>query len=382
MWRFPLRGSRVSVGIGLQTLDRKPLTKSIVAVYKILQTPKLHRHIPYTPFCSAAAAQVNREPQRSSSSNSSTRASSRYWQDVSTSTGTDINSSGAQGNRRRTSKFSSGRDPDSSSSSSSSRGNPRLSLFYKDVISLSSSQEVLSFANRIIASYALNRHDLLLLLQQLAVLQHVRSSSSSFNAFWIRAAAALQAHKTDAHLLRLSFLYLADAKCANAVVDLLPLLHPHVATFTVLELSDIFWRFSVLSLSLQRAAAAAGQSKLKIKFDDAPKLFQLVVDKACEVLGRVEASEGLGFRVFSPSQTGCVDDLSFEEIQILLQVFEAIGMADPAFTATLQTELQRIATLTGGHSNTAAPRRKKFKTKEKRVSMTDPLPSYSPNRKP
>lgn len=109
----------------------------------------------------------------------------------------------------------------------------------------------------------------------------------------------------------------------------LPLLHPHVATFTVLELSDIFWRFSVLSLSLQRAAAAAGQyrvsafkeelllqlmrkhnvlqkqlqqqpeqrqlvsqqqilllyrllygaAKLKIKFDDAPKLFQPVVDK-------------------------------------------------------------------------------------------------------
>lgn len=110
----------------------------------------------------------------------------------------------------------------------------------------------------------------------------------------------------------------------------LPLLHPHVATFTVLELSDIFWRFSVLSLSLQRAAAAApgpcrvsafkeelllqlmrrhnvlqkqlqhqpqqlqlvpqqqilllyrllyGAAKLKMKFDDAPKLFQPIVDK-------------------------------------------------------------------------------------------------------
>lgn len=220
MWRFPLRGSRVSVGIGPQTLDGKPLTKSIIVVYRIPQTAKLHRQIPCAPFCSTAAAQVNREPQSSSSSNSSTRASSRYWQDVSTCTGSNKNISGAQGNRCRTSKFSSSRDPDSSSRTSSSRGNPRLSLFYKDVVSLSSSQEVLSFANRIIAPYALNRHDLLVLLQQLSVLQHVRSSSSSFKAFWIRAAATLQAHKTDAHLLRLSFLYLADAKCTNAVVDI------------------------------------------------------------------------------------------------------------------------------------------------------------------
>ena len=110
--------------------------------------------------------------------------------------------------------------PSSSSSSSSSRGNARLSLFYPDVVSLTSSQEVLHFALKLQRSYLFNKNDLLLLLQQLALLQQVRSSSSLFRRFWDRTIPAILLHKRDSCLLRLCFLKLADAKCPNAVFDL------------------------------------------------------------------------------------------------------------------------------------------------------------------
>lgn len=102
----------------------------------------------------------------------------------------------------------------------SKKANPRLSLFYKDVLSLTSSQELLHFALKIQGSYIYNKHDLLLLLQQLAILQHVRSSSSTFRCFWDRAFPAILLHKGDAGFVRLCFLKLVDTKCSVAVFQL------------------------------------------------------------------------------------------------------------------------------------------------------------------
>ncbi|CDJ57570.1 hypothetical protein, conserved [Eimeria maxima] len=281
---------------------------------------------------------------------------------------------------------------------------------------------------------------------------------------------------------------------------LVPLLYPLLRVYSALELSDIFWRLSILSIPLSRAAAAAaaaaaagvhptaaaatlaaaaaaaevpaaaaapgperilafkeelllqlkrrhqslqrqlglqqqqkqhqqqqqpqeqqhqqhmpqpqqlllvyrvlyGAAKLKMKFSEAPEIFSLVVEKACELLELSESPEGLGFRVLTPSQIvrivwacaalqtpeatvffkarerilGCIDSLAYEEIEVLLQVYEAVGMEDNQLTATLQQELQRIAPLARG-TKISAPRRRNFKRKEKRVSMTDPIPSYS-----
>ncbi|OEH74535.1 hypothetical protein cyc_03054 [Cyclospora cayetanensis] len=124
-----------------------------------------------------------------------------------------------------------------------------------NVLALPSSQAVLHFANHINPAYLFNKHDLLLFLQQLAVLQHVRSSGRSFCIFWKRAAAALLLHKDDGRLLRLAFLKLAEAKCSSACFDLLPLVQLHSKSYSALELADLFWQLSVLSLPLDRAAA-------------------------------------------------------------------------------------------------------------------------------
>ncbi|XP_026190506.1 uncharacterized protein LOC34619809 [Cyclospora cayetanensis] len=351
------------------------------------------------------------------------------------------------------------------SGTSSIGANPRFSLFSSDVLALPSSQAVLHFANHINPAYLFNKHDLLLFLQQLAVLQHVRSSGRSFCIFWKRAAAALLLHKDDGRLLRLAFLKLAEAKCSSACFDLLPLVQLHSKSYSALELADLFWQLSVLSLPLDRAAATHaavaavatppgaadaaasdrvllfreallqpltrkrkilessltqhqqrlivyrliyGAAKQGLKIRDAPELFPPIIDQACDLL-EPRATRGDGSHdVFSASQTvrivwgcaalqssnrklfekarsrilECVDDFSYEELQILLQVFQAIGLADNILLGALQSALKQISSLTRGVSTVSTARRKGFKRKEKRVSMTDHLPSYPLSPKP
>ncbi|KAL8426222.1 hypothetical protein Efla_007031 [Eimeria flavescens] len=157
----------------------------------------------------------------------------------------------------------------SSSRSSSSNNNKgrkldaRRSLLLPDVSSLSSSQQLLRFAASLHPSYLLNTQDVLLLLQQLFALQPVRSSSSSFRQFWQRAFPLFLVHRDDPHFLRLSLLLLSDLKCSRAVLDIVPLVRPHLKSYSVLQLVDLLWRaahvspFSSLA-SPTAAAAAAG----------------------------------------------------------------------------------------------------------------------------
>ncbi|KAL8273438.1 hypothetical protein Esti_002683 [Eimeria stiedai] len=318
-------------------------------------------------------------------------------------------------------------DKSSSSSRRQRRLNPKLSLLSPEVSALETSQQVLTFALRLPPCYIYSKHDLLLLLQQLTLLQPVKSSSSSFKRFWDRAFPVLVLHRTDGLLLRLALLRLSVAKCRDACLDLLPLVKPHLNAYSVPELADLLWHLAHLSLPPSRpapaaadnaaAAAAANRAsefkgelllqlyskqsalerhlfpqqqqqqrqqqltlvyrlvyaaaKLRIRATEAPEFFAAVGNKATELLRRSCLGEGLGFRVWNAAQLvrvvwscaalqlvnrdlyaaarkqvlSSVDDYSFEELQILLQVFQAVNAADPLLVEALEKAKQQIASL-------------------------------------
>ncbi|KAL8446392.1 hypothetical protein Emed_004846 [Eimeria media] len=194
----------------------------------------------------------------------------------STSSSCSSSSSGSNTKQRRLNRLSS-----------------KLSLLSSDLRHLTSSQQVLAFALSLPPCYIYTKQDLLLLLQQLALLQPVKSSSSSFKRFWDRSIPVLLLHKSDGLLLPVKFHPLAAvavvAAAAGVYVHLLqlPLVKPHLKSYTVPQLVDLLWHLAHLSLppssrSPSATVPAASAAAAAAAVDDAAAATAATANRANE----------------------------------------------------------------------------------------------------